>query len=152
MKNAFIAFLLLASLGAFLQFSFAADAPKAVLKSYDVSLVTLDKPISRLTDPTAAAPTQYTQAWLVRLHGDFPVQGAQGMRLFVGNEYVEEFGGLPDGIYFRVYEKSVLDRMTGGVFKYSYAGSEPRTLNIKFNPSQFAPFKSMPEKEALVRP
>jgi len=119
------------------------------LNSFDVALMTLEKPYQSFD--AAGKSVTYAQAYLVRLHGDFPKDRALLMELYVGTEQIEEYGGLPDGIYFQVYEKSKLDELSGQEFGYRFESDGIKRLGHKFEPQRFAPFKAMKEKEAFSR-
>lgn len=109
-----------------LVFSFGAFAgdvvkkPEMKLTGFDVSLVMLEKPHEVLTD--AGAKKNYYTAFMVRLHGDFPVTDAKLMRLYFGERPVEQYGSFPGGIYFMVYEKGALDKLGGLEVRYSIDG------------------------------
>ncbi len=121
---------------------------QAVLTSYDVSLVNLDKEISRVIH---GKPSSITQAYLVRLHGRFPAMGARLMQLYIGNELIEEYGGMPSGIYFMVYDPEYLQALSGKPFGYCMGKGPIRFLGKVFSPETFQPFAVQSEFSALSK-
>lgn len=120
---------------------------EAKLTDYDVSLVTLQPTV---TKNIQGKTIEYKEGYLVRLHGAFPTQTAKTMELYIGSERIFEYGGLPDGIYFIIYEKSRLDTLSEKPFKYRFGKGKIHSLGKIFDPGRFEPFKKKPEKEALT--
>lgn len=129
-----------------------ADKAKTVsisLKSYDVSLVRFDKPMER---EIHGRKVKYTQGYIIRLHGSFPSGTAEVMELFVGEEPIEEYGGLPDGVYFLILEGTRLYEMQGQPFRYRFGKGEIQNFKQKFEPKKFMPFKPKSLQQALAIP
>ncbi|NLH47834.1 MAG: hypothetical protein GX444_04435 [Myxococcales bacterium] len=124
--------------------------PTAELRGYDVALVNLQTPVKIAT--AEGRQKEYRQAYLVRLHGSFPADGAELMRLALGDQPIPEYGGLPDGIYFMVFETAALNKLAGREFRFQYGSQEWRSSGVHFEPSRFAPFMAMPEEQAFKRP
>lgn len=125
------------------------DDKPVVLKNYDVALIGLQTPM-KIADAQGQTKT-YRQAYLVRLFGDFPAGGAELMRLAIGEQSIPEFGGLPGGIYFMVFESKALDALTGREIRFRVGDRDWRASGVKFEPARFAPFQPLPEEQAFKR-
>ncbi|MCZ7583779.1 MAG: hypothetical protein M5R36_10820 [Deltaproteobacteria bacterium] len=98
--------------------AFADPAAKVEkIENYDVALVRFDAPETR--DVAGGKTARYEQGYLVRVFGEFPIRVGTPAYLFVGDVPVEEYGPLPrgGGIYFMVFEKTLLDKMAGKEFR-----------------------------------
>lgn len=124
-------------------------AIRVELRSYDVALIALDSPVTKKLD--SGKSVVYKRAYLIRLHGDFPVRGARIMRVYFGDLPVQEYGGLPGGIYFMVYEKSALKALAGKELRYQIDAGPVQSFGLRFDPRRFEPYEVMKEKDALLR-
>jgi hypothetical protein len=127
----------------------AQEPAKAVLKSYDVTLIKLDAPVTRANE--SGMKIALDQVYLVRLRGEFPVNSAKPMELYLGDKKIGEFGSWPGGIYFILLDKASLDAFTGKDFGYRMGGKKTLPLGAKFEPAKFDLTKAIPEKEAIAR-
>jgi hypothetical protein len=152
MRGLWLAFAILTAAG-FLAGA-AADGEgsfdQATLQDYDIALITLQTPI---TLPDAAGrDIIYRQAYLVRLHGEFPKNRAPLLRLYFGEEAIPQFGGLPEGLYFMVFDEARLKALAGKEISCRFGEGPAQKLNMTFEPRRWTPFKTMPEKDAFLRP
>jgi hypothetical protein len=121
-----------------------ALAQDATLMSYDVALV-------KLTEPVTVDGAAFEQAYLVRLHGSFPMEGARLFRVRIGEEELGQLGGFPGGVYFFVYGDARLQKLAGGEIRSALDAAKPQSLGTKFEPGKFGPFTVLSEREALTR-
>ncbi len=119
------------------------------LSSYDLALVELDQPLTLTGDDGKTAT--YERAYLIRLHGEFPTHGASVMRLYFGNEAIPEYGGLPGGLYFMIYEKNRLKAFAGKPIRYQIDCGPINEFEVRFDVRRFQPLKLMKLKDALIR-
>ncbi len=124
-------------------------AKPVLLKSYDLAFVELDQPVTKMSADGKA--NTYDKAYLIRLHGDFPTRGASIMRLYFGEEPIEEYGGLTDGLYFFVYKMDRLKKFAGKELKYRIDDGPMHSFKIRFDPRRFKPLEQMKFKDALTR-
>lgn len=127
------------------------DQPATIkLAKYDVALVDLDEPY--VVTLANGEKTTYRQAYLIRLHGDFPTRGARLMELYFGDERIGEYGGFPGGIYFMVYTRERLNELAGREIRYRFGEGDIRSFGQTFEPNGFAPFAACPLRAALTKP
>ncbi|OLC28330.1 MAG: hypothetical protein AUH31_09505 [Armatimonadetes bacterium 13_1_40CM_64_14] len=120
-----------------------ADVPIR-LTSYEIAQIELKKPV-RLRD-TEGRERTYDRAYLVTLKGTFPRDQARGLELYIGDYRVPEYGGTPDGLYFRIYDDKLLPRLEGKEFRYRFATTEIRSFAVRFSAKRFRPFKTLKER------
>jgi len=136
----------------FLGTAFAGDAfpEKPVLSGFDVARVELTVPVTK-ADASGKTVT-HARAYLVRLHGAFPVTGARLMKLYFGEERIEEYGGFPGGIYFLVFEKSRLDALSGKEIRFRVGNEKIQPSRKTFDAGPFDLKTVLPDKAAFARP
>ena len=117
------------------------------LDSYDVALVDLDEPITLAVNGKSVT---YKQGYLVRLHGRFPKDRALDMELYFGDQKIEEYGGLKNGIYFIVFTPERLKALSGKPIRYRVGKTEGE-FGQTFAPDRFAPFTPIRQIDALTR-
>jgi len=126
-----------------------AQTATATLDRYDIALVDLDEALVRID--ADGGQQRHTQAYLVRLHGTFPAATARLMELRIGETRIEEYGSFPGGIYFMVFTKAKLDALSGKKIGWRLGNGIVQWFAPTFDPERFAPFKAMPEKDAMTR-
>lgn len=120
------------------------ERPKIVeLKSYEIVQLELKKPV-RLRDAEGKEQS-YERAYLVTIKGTFPRDQAIGMELYIGDYRVPEYGGMKDGIYFRIYDEKLLNNLEGKEFRYRIGRTEIRSLEKHFSTKEAQPFKTQKE-------
>ncbi len=113
----------------------AEDLPKAKLKTFDVARVTLTEPFTKQVDGKSVT---FTEGFLVRFHGDFAIRGANTMHLQIGQESIEEYGGLPDGLYFIIYDAARFERMKSQPIQFRFGKTDSwKDFGKTFDPSSF---------------
>jgi len=129
----------------------SAEGPTQTVKliNYDVAFVELDQPLTVTGDNGKTAT--YERAYLIRLHGEFPIHGASIMRLYFGNEAIAEYSGLPGGLYFMIYEKNRLKAFAGKQMRYQIDNGPIYEFEVRFDVRRFQPLKLMKLKDALIR-
>jgi hypothetical protein len=124
-----------------------AQEPVVSLKRYDVVRVKLEHPLVRVQADGQKQSTQ--EAFLVRLWGTFPSARAQRVKLFLGDEAVEEYGGLEGGLYFWVWDEARLRELTGRELRFGWGEEAVRASGVLFEPLRWAPWKTVTEAEAF---
>lgn len=125
-----------------------SQGPKAQMTGYDVAFVKLHLPVEVKTQEQSK---QYSNGYLVRLHGTYPAKTARVMQLSVGDKLIAEYGGIENGLYFILYEKGDLTSLEGLPFKYRMSGDKDWIdLGMTFEPSKFDLEKAKKEADALL--
>ncbi|HPM75695.1 MAG TPA: hypothetical protein PK961_01295 [bacterium] len=128
----------------------AAQETNVKFTGYDIALIKLSQPYQTRT--AAGEMVTYEQAYLVRVKGEFPLNGARLMELYIGEERIAEYGGYPGGLYFLLFTKDQLDKLAGRTIGYrlDHDGPIVRTAHV-FTPALFKLDKPLSEKKALTR-
>lgn len=77
--------------------------------------------------------TEYNEAWLVVF--DLKNLGSPtdlGLNFFIGDYQIPEYGGAPNGIYFRIYEEKALRSLQENEISFQVQGGPKTPLNQKF--------------------
>lgn len=120
------------------------------LTAVELHKVRLDSP-HKLRDENGTERA-YEQAWLVTLsfRNRPPVRDV-GMDLFVGDYRVPEYGGLKDGIYFRIYEDRLLQSLDGQEISVGFEGKKLKSLGKRLSTQGYAELPVKEEKAVLKR-
>lgn len=121
---------------------------RPVLKAYQVHRVTLAQP--RQVTMENGETQEVRAAYLIMLSMDPPPFRGPILNVFLGDYRVPEYGGWDDGIYFKVYDRALLDRLDGQPFAYSVDGQPTRTLGMSFKVPDVDAMKTRPERELLA--
>jgi hypothetical protein len=116
----------------------------AQLTSYEVVQLELKKPV-KLRDAEGKEQS-YDRAYLVTLKGTFPADQAMGLELFIGDYRIPEYGGKRDGLYFRIYDAKLLERLEDKDFRYRFGSPEIRSFNMHFSTKASQPLKIQKEQ------
>ena len=108
------------------------------IRSYEIALADLDHPETRIADGVRRT---FSQVYIVELKGDFGEIGAIPVDVYIGDHKIEEYGGTHDGIYFKVYDEALFDRLEGQPFAYGFEGEKVETLDLRFTARDRRPFK-----------
>jgi hypothetical protein len=108
---------------------------------YEIFEQDFEKPLIRLDE--RGAPQSYNHAYIVHLKGDFGKHGAIPVDVFIGDYIVPEYGGTSEGIYFRIYEEKLLEKLAGLPFSYGFEGQKVKTTAVRFLPASLRPFKKI---------
>ncbi|HET8926179.1 MAG TPA: hypothetical protein VFN26_24560 [Candidatus Acidoferrum sp.] len=119
------------------------EKPLVEIHSYEIVQLELKKPF-RLRDAEGKEQS-YERAYLVTIRGTFPHDQGIGMELFIGDYPVPEYGGIKDGIYFRIYDEKLLNSLEGKEFRYRIGRAEIRSLEKRFSTKEARPFKTQKE-------
>lgn len=117
----------------------AAQRPEIMIIGYEIKLQEFEKPIIRINEK--GEMQRYTKAYVVYVKGSFGEPRAIPVEIYIGDYRVPEYGGMKDGIYFRIYEDTLLQRLEGKPFGYGYEGQKLKTFEVPFTPSKNRPFK-----------
>jgi hypothetical protein len=120
------------------------ERPLAQLVSYEVVQLELKKSV-KLRD-TEGKEQSYDRAYLVTLKGTFPLNQAIGFELFIGDYRIPEYGSTRDGLYFRIYDAKLLERLEGKDFRYRFGSPEIRSFNVRFSTKASQPLKIQKEQ------
>jgi len=95
----------------------------------------------------------YDTAWLIRLQiHNMPIYRDSGIEFFIGDEKIREYGGTEDGIYFKVYEKEMLNRMADAEIRYKLdVSGDIMYSKVRFKLPNLDDLKMINEKELLKR-
>lgn len=116
------------------------EKPRGIeIRSYEIALADLPRPEKRL-DALGRERT-FDRVHIVELEGYFGEIGAIPVDIYIGDYKVEEYGGTPDGIYFKVYDEALFDRLEGQPFAYGLEGQKVDTLTLRFTSRNQRPFK-----------
>lgn len=118
--------------------------PLAQLTSYEVVQLELKKPV-RLRDAEGKEQS-YDRAYLVNLKGTFPLKQALNFELFIGDYRVPEYGSTRDGLYFRIYDAKLLERLEGKEFRYRFGSPEIHSFNTRLSTKASQPLKIQKEQ------
>jgi len=117
-----------------------AERPRGIeIRSYEIALADLERPETRL-DAKGVKRT-FGQVYIVELKGDFGEPGAIPVDIYIGDHKIEEYGGTRDGIYFKVYDEALFDRLEGQPFAYGFEGQRVGALDLRFTTRGQRPFK-----------
>lgn len=110
-------------------------APLAVAANVRLDAVSVEKKL--LPNPTnapdaAGIERPFGAVYLVRVKGAIPTQYALPVHLFVGHHPIREYGATPDGIYFKVYDPSLVKSLHGKPFRYAIDGKSVRETALIF--------------------
>ncbi len=114
------------------------------LESYNIVIMELKKPIIR--KDLEGNEQKYNRAYLVTLKGNFPRDRALAMELFIGDYEVPEYGGTKEGLYFKIYDPRLVQRLEEKEFRYRFESDEIKSFDIKFSLKEFQPLKIKKEK------
>lgn len=82
------------------------------LIDYSIHFVNLPFPYTSMS-PNGEKKT-YTKAWLILFQFDKkPPERALSTDFFIGNYYIPEYGDWKKGIYFRIYERALFEKLNG---------------------------------------
>ncbi|MDP8223993.1 MAG: hypothetical protein P9L99_11585 [Candidatus Lernaella stagnicola] len=132
-------------------------AATAVAQQADIECTGMDVARVTLEDPHViplpnGGTKQISEAYLVRVHGRFPVNRAPALRMFVGDAAIEEVGSFPGGVYFYVWDLERLRAFAGKVLRYGFGESPVRETTVVFPTVNETMQKPLSEKRALERP
>lgn len=93
------------------------------LLGYTVHQVKLATPYS--TEDALGNSKKYEQAWLVKMElGNMPKYTNRKIDFFIGDYTIKEYGGWERGIYFRIYDKALLDQLVTKEIRYRSSTSD----------------------------
>lgn len=115
------------------------------ITSYDISVQVYEKPFAKLDEK--GQKKSYSKAYVVRLKGNFGEVRAIPVDIFIGDYKVPEYGGTEDGIYFKIYDEKLLQKLENKAFGYGYQNQKIKTFKLKLRPSKKKPFKKFVEKK-----
>lgn len=123
--------------------------PKISISSYDIYIQVLTKP--RIIVDAKGQQKSYTKAYVVRLKGYFAVDRAIPVDVYIGDYKIPEYGGTKDGIYFKVYDEKLLQKLDNQAFGIGLMNQKIQTLKLKFQLRKKRPFKIFEEKDGDPR-
>lgn len=109
------------------------------ITGYDIFEQDFEKPLTRIDE--RGARRTYGRAYVVHVKGSFGEPRAIPVDLFIGDYRVPEYGGTKEGIYFRIYDDTLLEKLEGRLFAYGFEGQKVRTTDVRFSPTSRKPFK-----------
>ncbi len=73
----------------------------------------------------------YTKAHKVSLQGNFMVDRAIPVEIYIGDYKVPEYGGAADGIYFKIYDKELLKSLNNQFIAYGFDNQKWRISSLQ---------------------
>lgn len=117
-----------------------AEPRRAVtIRSYEIGLAELPRPEVRRD--SAGVERSYDRVYVVHLKGDFGAPRAIPVDIWIGDYKVEEYGGTEEGIYFKVYDEGLFDRLENQPIAWGLQGQKVATVELRFTPSRLMPFQ-----------
>lgn len=94
----------------------------------------------------------FDQAWLVLLafKNPLPVRNMQ-TDIYIGDYRVPEYGGYRNGVYFKIYEESLLRSLNDKEVSVGVDGEAKRSLGRKFSTADYARLAIEEERAVLKR-
>lgn len=94
----------------------------------------------------------FDQAWLVLLsfRNPPPVTNT-ALDIFIGDYRIPEYGGFQNGIYFKIYDESLLSSLNGQEISAGVAGKKKQSLGRKFSTEGYAKLAVEEESAVLKR-
>lgn len=109
------------------------------ISAYDIYEQRLKQPMTVMDIRGVKKTTE--KIYIVELKGEFDEPGAIPVDIFIGDYKVPEYGGTKEGIYFKIYDGELLQRLEAKPFGYGYKDQKIKTFKLKFKPSLLKPFK-----------
>lgn len=130
--NIKLAFIVITSL---FMYSSCQNKPQAVVSTNveqakiitqdSISLIDVTVHLVKLDFDFKHNDTVYKHAWLIKLQLDnMPAYPAQRIDFAIGDYIIPEYGGWEKGIYFRVYEEQLLDKLNNAEIRYKLPGDD----------------------------
>lgn len=96
---------------------------------------------------------RYGEAWLIKLRlQDAPRISDERIDFAIGDYTVPEYGGWKGGIYFRIYERELLEQLDQQMIRYKFPGADAFVASgLRLNARVDMSMKVEDEKEALGR-
>lgn len=129
---------LFAALAALAPASFAAPTATAVTvtpavpESGDSAAIAWEKAKAGKDSETAAAEAAADPVYIVKVYVKLPPPGAEGYRLWIGDEEVREYGSFRHGLFFKAYGEEQLSRWAGKPLRMGAQGKAAEDLGREF--------------------
>ncbi len=106
--------------------------PTVVLESIEILYVELDNPV--LARDAEGKPQKFNTSYMVRLGlKTSGVPNGPAFNIYVGKHRISELGGWKRGVYFHVYDPTLLKQLAGGEIFYRIGNEKPRSLDAKLD-------------------
>lgn len=109
------------------------------ITGYEIRVQEFKKPFERIDEK--GAMRRYSKAYVVHVRGSFGEPRAIPVEVYIGDYKVPEYGGTKDGIYFKIYDEELLQRLNGKPFGFGFENQKVKTFEVRFEPSKNRPFK-----------
>ena len=80
---------------------------------------------------------------------NIPRNAGTALNIYIGDYKVPEYGGTPTGIYFRIYDQKILQRLDKQIIYYQIDKGEKRSFNKQFSVPDQNTLKKQSEEELL---
>lgn len=80
---------------------------------------------------------------------NIPRKAGSALNIYIGDYKVPEYGGTQTGIYFRIYDQKILQRLDKQMIYYQIDKGEKRSLNKQFSVPDQKNLKKQSEEELL---
>jgi len=93
------------------------------LQLVDYSIHFVELPFEYAITDSLGKKKHYVEAWLVKMQWkNMSAYPAQKVDFFIGDYRITEYGGWEKGIYFRIYDKQLLDKLNAKEISYLLPG------------------------------
>lgn len=120
-----------------------AEQHAAPVEIRSVAISVAPLPAPRVYLDVEGAERTTDEVYIVELEGRFDVTAALAIDLYIGDHKIEEYGGTEKGVYFKVYDASLFERLDDQPFAFGIEGQRLQTLEMRFTPSQLRPFSRL---------
>lgn len=112
----------------------AAQEPAELhIKDYKILVQQLERPVMR--KDAKGEKQRYEKVYVVELKGYFGGPRAIPIDIYIGDYKIPEYGGTKDGVYFKIYDSALLEKLEGQPFALGIENRKVKILNLKFTPS-----------------
>jgi hypothetical protein len=96
---------------------------------------------------------RYSEAWLIKVRlQNAPRPSGERIDFAIGDYMIPEYGSWEGGIYFRIYERALLEQLDQKMIRYRAPGSDEMiTSGQRLDAAMDTPRKVEDEKEVLER-
>lgn len=111
----------------------AQEPPELHIKDYKIFVQQLERPVMR--KDAKGEKQRYEKVYVVELKGYFGEPRAIPIDIYIGDYRIPEYGGTKDGVYFKIYDSALLERLEGQPFALGIENRKVKILKLKFTPS-----------------
>lgn len=110
----------------------AVTVTPAVPESGDSAAIAWEKAKAGRDASKAAAEAAEEPVYIVKVYVKLPPAGAEGYRLWIGDEEVREYGSFRHGLFFKAYGEDQLSKWAGKPLRMGIRGKAAEELGREF--------------------